>query len=366
MPERRFRGGPPPWWPEGESWPPERGEWHLLRRNFFRRVGCLLLLLFGLFAALLVLGWAIWGSSHGGMEHGGWNGWNGPPIFGIVLLIIAGIVIYRLLRRTTAPVSELMEATGRLADGDYSTRVTPRGSPESRDLAHAFNALAERLERNEDQRRALIADVTHELRTPLSVIRGAAEGIVDGVYPGDAAHVAPIVEETQMMAGLIEDLAMLSTAEAGLLSLTREHVDLARLVEEQLAAFRPRFDSRGVTLTSALAPDLPAVEADPLRLRQVVSNLLANALQHTGVGDSVGVEAAASAERVILRIVDTGEGIAADELPHIFERFRKAGNSPGSGLGLAIARSLVEAHGGHIDAASRAGEGTTITVELPR
>jgi signal transduction histidine kinase len=338
-------------------------------RRFFWRVGCLAFVLFALFVAIMALGFLIWGGHHwdgNGGDGQGWNGWNGPPIGGIILLLIGAFIVYRFLRHTAAPASELMEATGRLAEGDYSTRVQPNGSSESRDLARAFNALAERLETNESRRRALIADVTHELRTPLSVIRGAAEGIVDGVYPGDAAHLTPIVEEVEMMARLLDDLAMLSTAEAGLLTLTKERVDIYQLVSEQVAAFRPAFDARGVSVENTLPATLPAVEADPLRLRQVLSNLLANALQHSAGGDSVRVEGeAAPPDGVELRVVDTGAGIPPDQLPHIFERFRKADDSPGSGLGLAIARSLVEAHGGRISAASVLGEGTTITIELP-
>jgi signal transduction histidine kinase len=339
-----------------------------MRRRFLRRIGLLLLGLVGVFFALMVLGWAIWGGHRnegGTFENQRWNGWDGPPIFFFILLAVVAFLLYRFLHRTAEPVSELMEATGRLADGDYSTRVQPRGSSESRELARAFNALAERLETNESQRRALIADVTHELRTPLSVIRGAAEGIIDGVYPGDSGHVTPIVEEVEMMARLLEDLATLSTAEAGLLTLTKERVDLHQLAAEQVAAFMPRFDAKGVGLENAVPATLPQIDADSLRLRQVVSNLLANALQHSAGGDSVRIEGEAAAESVALRVVDTGAGIPADQLPHVFERFRKAEDSPGSGLGLAIARSLVEAHGGTIRADSVLGQGTTITIELP-
>jgi two-component system sensor histidine kinase BaeS len=337
-----------------------------MRRRFLRRIGFLLIVLFGLLLLAFVLGALIFGHHGGGPpDNEGWRNWNGPPIGGIVVLLIGAFVIYRFLRRTAEPVSELMEATGRLADGDYSTRVEPRGSSESRDLARAFNALAERLQQNESQRRALIADVTHELRTPLSVIRGAAEGIVDGVYPGDPAHVTPIVEEVEMMARLLEDLAMLSTAEAGLLTLTKEPVDLRQLAEEQVAAFMPRFQAKGVGLENAVPASLGSISADPLRLRQVVSNLLANSLQHTSSGESVRIEAELTGETVVLRVIDTGEGILPDQLPHVFERFRKAEDSPGSGLGLAIARSLIEAHGGTIRASSALGEGTKITIELP-
>lgn len=341
-----------------------------MRQRFMRRLGFLLVALIAVFVGIILLGALVLDGHRGPPNDQGWNswdGWNGLPVGGIVLLLIAAYVIYRFLRRTAEPVSELMEATGRLAEGDYSTRVQPRGSTESRDLARAFNALAERLESNESQRRALIADVTHELRTPLSVIRGAAEGIIDGVYPGDAAHVTPIVEEAEMMARLLEDLAMLSTAEAGLLTLQKDTVDLHQLAEDLTAAFRPRFLAAGVVLTNAVPATLLALDADPLRLRQVLSNLLANALQYSSSGGSVRIEAEVpdSSAAVRIKVVDTGAGIPSEQLPHVFERFRKADSSPGSGLGLAIARSLVEAHGGTISAASVLGQGTTVTVELP-
>lgn len=341
-----------------------------MRQRFVRRLGCGLIALVGTIFAIMVVGWAIWGDHRndgGSFGNDRWNGWDGPPIFFFVLLAIGAFLIYRFLRRTAEPVSELMEATGRLADGDYTTRVQPRGSADSRNLARAVNALAERLERNESQRRALIADVTHELRTPLSVIRGAAEGIIDGVYPGDAAHVTPIVEEAEMMARLLEDLAMLSTAEAGLLTLQKDRVQLQQLAEDLTAAFRPRFEGAGVALINAVPATLPVIDADPLRLRQVLSNLLANALQYSSSGGSVRIEGEASPEgsTLMLRVVDSGAGIPPEQLPHVFERFRKADDSPGSGLGLAIARSLVEAHGGAISATSVLGQGTTMTVEVP-
>jgi two-component system sensor histidine kinase BaeS len=368
MRNRRIFGGaqgPPSWWPRGEAWPPPPGAWRARRGRFLRRIGALLLVLFGLVFGAMFLGFVLFGGREGPDQHG--QGWDGPPIFGFLLLIGGALLVFRLLRRTAAPVSDLMEATGRLAGGDYSVRVRPHGSPEVRELAQAFNALAQRLERNENERRELIADVTHELRTPLSVIRGAAEGIADGVYPGDAAHMQPIVEEVEVMARLLEDLATISTAEAGQLSLQKEGVRPRELVEESAAAFRPRFEAAGVALVNDVSADLPSFEVDPLRIRQVLANILANALRHTPRGGSVTVAAAVSedGQRVVLHIDDTGSGIPADQLPYVFERLRKADDSEGSGLGLAIARSLVEAHGGRILAESEVGRGTTITIELP-
>lgn len=325
------------------------------------RIGVMFAFLFVLMIAVSTVGWAVFGHRGGGQ-----NGeWNGPPFFALIPLLLSAWFVFRLLKRTAAPVSELMEATGRLAEGDYTARVRPYGSPEVRQLATAFNALAERLECDETQRRTLIADVTHELRTPLSVIRGAAEGIADGVYPGDGAHVAPIVDGVEVIARLVDDLATLSSAEAGQLTLHREEITPRELVEGAITPLRPRFEAARVALSNDVADSLPGVEVDVFRLRQVLSNILTNALRHTPGGGSVTVSAAHDAAGLTLRVADTGTGIPADQLPHVFERFSKAPDSEGSGLGLAIARSLVQAHGGSIRAESEAGQGTTIVITLP-
>jgi two-component system sensor histidine kinase BaeS len=311
--------------------------------------------------AVSVISWLLFGRRHGGAEAG----WDGPPIFGFLVLFAIGYLIFRLLKRTAAPVGDLMEATGRLAEGDYTTRVRPYGSSDVRQLAVAFNSLAERLERDEAQRRTLIADVTHELRTPLSVIRGAAEGIVDGVYPGDSAHVAPIVDGVEVIARLVDDLATLSSAEAGQLTLHREEIAPRDLVEGAVAALRPRFEAAGISIVNDVPEGLPSLDVDVFRMRRVLSNVLTNALRHTPRGGSVTLTATRDPGGVSLRISDTGAGIPPDQLPHVFERFSKSPDSEGTGLGLAIARSIVTSHGGSISAQSLEGEGTTIVVSLP-
>jgi signal transduction histidine kinase len=363
MPDGRDWGrGPPPWWPQGTPWRGRNGPWRHARRSFIWRIGCLFFALLALMLAFSVIGF-LFGHAGGGED---WRGnWQGPPIFGILLLGGGVFLVLRLLKRTAQPVSDLMEATGRLAEGDYTVRVRPYGSPEVRDLALAFNALAERLERDESQRRTLIADVTHELRTPLSVIRGAAEGIADGVYPGDAAHVTPIVSGVEVIARLVDDLATLSSAEAGQLALHREEIAPRELVEGAVSQLRPAFEAADVALRNDVQEDLAVLDVDVFRMRQVLANVLTNALHHTPDGGSVIVAAARTANEVTLRITDTGAGIPADQLPHIFERFSKAPDSQGSGLGLAIARSIVQAHGGSITAESEAGTGTTIAITLP-
>lgn len=227
-------------------------------------------------------------------------------------------------------------------------------------------AVAHHQHRITEQRRSLLADIAHELRTPLSVIQGNVEGILDGLYAADEAHLAPVLEETRVMARLLDDLRTLSTAEAGALQLDRESIDPAELVEDSLTAFQSRADSAGVTMASRVPPWLFPVDADPLRIGEVFANLLLNALNHTPAGGSVVVAAEQAGDgRVAFEVDDTGTGIAPEALPQIFERFVKAPDSRGAGLGLAIAKSLVEAHGGEITARSELGKGSTMRFILP-
>jgi two-component system sensor histidine kinase BaeS len=233
-------------------------------------------------------------------------------------------------------------------------------------LGRSLRATTARLGANEERRRTFLADVTHELRTPLAVIRGQAEAIVDGVYPGDADHLAPIVDAVRSLEVLTEDLRTLALSDAGSLVLRREHVDLAALAHDAVAAFQTQAGAAGVSLATESREDVPPADADPARLRGVIANLVANALRHTHEGGSVRVGVHRAGERVELKVVDTGEGIPPELLPHVFERFVKGSTSNGSGLGLAIARDVVLAHGGTIDIASEPGVGTTVRVELPR
>jgi signal transduction histidine kinase len=225
--------------------------------------------------------------------------------------------------------------------------------------------MTERLSTSEELRRNLLADVAHELRTPLSVIRGHAEGILDGLYPADRAHLEPLLEETAVMARLLEDLQTLSTAEAGVLRLHRERVDPADLIADAISAFGPRASERNVRLERHLSDDLPQLDVDRVRIGEILSNLISNALRHTPSGGSVAVSAERSERAVVFAVADTGRGIPAGALSQVFDRFVKASDSGGAGLGLAIARALVEAHGGAISATSELGRGTTVRFELP-
>ena len=351
----------PPWWPEGEAWPPpvehRRG-----RHRFLRRVAALLLFVFVVVPTVGgFVGWIFGGGSGPGPP-----GNDGPPVGFFGLLMLLGVIFFvtRAVRRTAAPIGDVMEAADRVAGGDYAVRVHAHGSGEVRRLADSFNEMAARLQVNEAQRRALLADVAHELRTPLAVIRGNVEAMLDGVYPRDDEHLQPILEETTVMARLLEDLRTLAMAEAKALRLHREPTDLAELVDDVVAAFLPRAAAAGLELAAVVAP-LPPLDVDPIRLRQVLENLVANALRYTPRGGAVRVTVGPQARLVAVVVADTGAGIAPEQLPHVFDRFTKSADSGGSGLGLAIARSLVEAHGGEIAAESALGRGTTIRFTLP-
>jgi two-component system sensor histidine kinase BaeS len=288
-------------------------------------------------------------------------------IIGLALGLVGLLVLGRGVRRIAAPVGDLIDAVERIEAGDYDVRVPERGPREVRSLARAVNAMTARLSTSESRRRTFLADVTHELRTPLTVIRGQVEGLIDGVYPGDAAHLEPILEETRVLERLVEDLRTLSLAESGSLTLAREPVDMAELIGDVVAAFQPTATTGGVELRIEIAADLRRAEIDPLRIRGVLANLLANALRHTPARGSITV-AAAGADRgtgVRIEVRDNGDGIAAELLPTVFDRFVKDPASRGTGLGLAIARSVVEAHGGTIAVASTPGQGTTFTLTLP-
>jgi signal transduction histidine kinase len=285
--------------------------------------------------------------------------------FAAALILL--LVVFPGLRALALPLRDLIEAAGRVEAGDLSGRVEVRGPRELRALARAFNAMLERLRSNESARRRLLADVTHELRTPIAVIQGNLEAVLDGVYPADEAHIGPVLEETRVLSRLIDDLRTLSLAESGALDLHREATDLAVLAGEVVAAFHPQASAAGVTLRSEVSAELPLAEIDPLRIREVLANLTANALRHTPPGGSIRVTGGLdpSGRAVDLSVIDTGKGIPPDELPHIFDRFYKSDDSPGSGLGLSIARNLVAAHGGEIHAESTLGEGTTVRFTLP-
>jgi signal transduction histidine kinase len=273
---------------------------------------------------------------------------------------------FRSLRRTVAPVEDLIAAARRVEAGDYTARVAERGPAGLGGLARSFNAMAARLEHDLVQRKNVLADIAHELKTPLTVVRGTLEGIEDGMYPADSAHLAPVLEEVQQLTRLIEDLQVLGLAEAGALQLQREPTDLRELAHEVVASLRPRADAAGVELLSEAEDPVPSVEVDPVRIRAVLTDLIANALRYTPAGGQVRVWIGLERQdRIALEVRDTGRGISPELLPRVFDRFAKTADSRGSGLGLAIAQDLVRAHGGEISVRSQAGLGATFRIELP-
>lgn len=281
----------------------------------------------------------------------------------LALLLGLALVVALALGRVSRPVGGLIEAAGRIEAGDYSARVPERGPRAVRQVARAFNAMSARLEANEARRRSFLADVTHELRTPLAVIRGQAEAIADGVYPADPGHLAPILDAARTLDVLVEDLRTLALSEAGALTLAREPVDLGMLAAEAVEGLRPQ--AQGPAIGVEMEDGLPPVDADPARLLGVVGNLLGNAIRHTPAGGSITVAGRRSGDEVVLSVADTGEGIPTDLLPRVFDRFAKGTGSRGSGLGLAIVRDVVEAHGGRVAVESEVGRGTTVRVWLP-
>src|SRR4029077_15248610 len=240
-------------------------------------------------------------------------------------------------------------AAGRIEAGDYSVQVPESGPRDLRSVARAFNEMSARLKASDEQRRGFLAELAHEFRTPLTVIRGQAEGIADGVYPGDPAHLSPILDATQTLDRLGEDPRPPVRADAGNLILHKEPTDVGALAADTAESFQTQAGAAHVTLSAEAADDLPPVVVDPARMRSVIGNLLSNAIRHTPPGGLIKVGVTGSGNEVVVTVTDTGEGIPPELLPHVFERFVKGASSPGSGLGLAIARDIVSAHGGKLE-----------------
>ena len=362
--EPRFHMHRPPWWPENRPWPPPRGRY---RHNpFFRRLGCL----FGLVNLLvLALVFVLAANILRIIGRGNYNDllqWAVPLGLGALVLIAAiGALSVRGFRRISAPLDDLHEAAERVAGGDYSTQVVEKGPPEMRSMARAFNNMASRLHQADEQRRNLLADTTHELLTPLTVIQGNLEGMLDGIYPADETNLRTILDETNILARLLEDLRTLALAESGALQLKKEPTDLLPFLQDVTNAFQSQAASMGVSITVSAGGDLPLVDIDPGRMRQVLSNLLANDLRYSPAGGAIRLTCETEGTNVVLAVQDDGPGIPAGDLEHVFERFYKSTDSGGMGLGLAIAKHLVEAHGGRIRAENGPVRGTIFRISLP-
>lgn len=387
--------GQPPWSKHWEArhwghrpWRPGHWnpEWHTNRRLLFLRF----LSVFGLIFLFTVGGMALlaylltrW---FGGDGHTAIVVWLsgcglafGLPMVGVALAV-------RTFRRVTTPLANVMAAADAVAAGDLSVRVPDGGKGEFSRLTHSFNQMVTELERSDQQRRNLTADVAHELRTPLHIIQGNLEGILDGVYEATPEHINTTLDETRHLARLVDDLRTLSLAESGQLPMARTPVAVQDLLSDVVVSFEGQAEAKGIDLRitnyapkgSRRIPENTAandqallIEADAGRLNQVLSNLVVNALRHTPTGGMITLTASRHDHFARITIADTGEGIAAEDLPFLFDRFwrgdraRTHSDGVGSGLGLAIARQLVQAHGGQIAVQSEVGRGTTFMIDLP-
>ena len=295
-------------------------------------------------------------------------GWAAAASAGIAALLALAVGVL-LARTLTRPLRELTVATEAMARGALGQQVPVRSRDEVGQLAIAFNQMNADLARSSQLRKQMTADLAHDLRTPLTVLRGYTEGLQDGRLTGAPPLFAVMHGEVEHLQRLVEDLRVLSLADAGELPLNRRAVDPAALLERAGLAYMVQAEGQGLTLRVDSAPDLPSIAVDTDRMAQVLNNLVSNALRYTARG-GITLSADADERAVRLRVQDTGNGIAPTDLPNVFDRFYRADASRqratgGSGLGLAIAKAIVEAHGGTIAAASIVGEGTTFTIALP-
>lgn len=341
---------------------------HDATRRFRRRL---------LFAAgAFVLAWTVvvaavtsvatgrWGDL--GMPTDGEGRPRGLVVIGAAALVAVAAVTVAY-RRVSRPVSDLLLAVEQVSTGAYRVvDVEVRGPRELRLLAATFNEMATRLAVNEEQRRRFLADITHELRNPLAVLQSEIEAQIDGIHPRDDRHLASLLDETQRLGHLVDDLHTLALAETGRLILRREAVAFGDLVDEAVERHAAQARQRDVCLRASMDPALPKVWVDPARVRQVLDNLLANAIRHTPAGAEVVVAVSTDGRAVRCVVTDAGPGFRPDQLDQVFERFTKAGDSRGSGLGLSIVKDLVRAHGGTIDAGNDpATGGASVSFTLP-
>jgi signal transduction histidine kinase len=288
-------------------------------------------------------------------------------VAGALGLVLALALAYTLLR----PVHALTFAAQKLSEGDLSHRVDVHGDDELATLGHTFNQMADSLQQAEESRRAMTADIAHELRTPLAVQRANLEALQDGVYPLTTENLAPVIEQNHLLTALVEDLRTLALADAGQIELVRTPTDLSALVGRVVERFKPQALNQQVKLiiTPPVIP-LPEVLLDPTRLEQILNNLLSNALRYTPAFGQVEIAIASTPKTALVRVHDSGPGIPSEALPYIFERFYRVDKSRnraegGSGLGLAIARQLARAHGGDLTVANHPSGGAVFTLILP-
>jgi two-component system OmpR family sensor kinase/two-component system sensor histidine kinase BaeS len=322
--------------------------------------------------SLIAISIVIYFSITGGMGqfHGGMM--TMPALFCIVpiaFFIITSIVGNFTFRRFGRPMTQIFSAIDSISEGDLTVRVSEHYPRQFGQLARRFNHMVSELERADQQRRNLTADIAHELRTPLHIIQGNIEGLIDGVYQPTTEHINNMLDETRLLARLVNDLQTLSLAEAGQLPLHPTRFFLADLIEDIKSSFSSQAASLGISLHINHIDPTTEITADYDRLNQVLSNLISNAVRHTPQSGSITIETQIIPGGVGITVKDTGAGIPAEDLPFIFDRFWRGSKSRtervNSGLGLAIAKQLILAHRGTIEVQSDIDKGTTFTIELP-
>jgi two-component system OmpR family sensor kinase/two-component system sensor histidine kinase BaeS len=284
-----------------------------------------------------------------------------------ILTVVIGLL---LTRRMVLPLAEVTAAAKEVAEGDLSARVRVEGPDDLKILSDSFNQMADALERNDRERRDMLADIAHELRTPLTVLRGKLEGILDGVYPADQAHIIPALEETYLLERLVDDLRLLTLAESRQLPFEKKELDLNDLSRHVISLFQAQAEENRIQLELEGGDSHPQALLDPQRTEQVIGNLIGNALRYVPEGGRVWVDVRGDGDTVLVSVNDNGPGVPEEELPHIFNRFWRGDKSRtrasgGAGLGLAIARQLVEAQGGTISAANLPGGGLQVRCDFP-
>jgi len=289
---------------------------------------------------------------------------------GLIAAAVALVIGLILTRQITRPLRILISGARHLTKGELSYRVKVKSRDEIGELADSFNIMASSLEKGEKFRRQLTADIAHELRTPLTVIEGTVDGIIDGVFQPNAEHLCSIKEQTALLTHLISDLRDISLAESGQLKLNLSLTDMVELVRRLVSNYTINAQEKNVGINLEEGLQIPDIQVDTVRMEQVISNLLTNAIRHTPSGGSITVSVRRDDEKLVISVADTGEGIDSEDLPYIFERFYRSGRSRsrkegGTGLGLAIVKQMVEAHGGKVWAESESGIGSKFNILLP-
>jgi signal transduction histidine kinase len=288
-------------------------------------------------------------------------------VVAIAIAVGLGFVMSQLITR---PMHQLALSARKIASGDLTQRVRHDSNDEVGEVSDAFNSMAEQLEQKEKGRKQLLADVAHELRNPLSIVQGNLEAWLDGVIPPAPEQIASVYDETVLLNRLITDLRELSLAEAGQLKLHLEKADLGEIINAEITGFQARFQEKQISLHAAISGQLPSVEIDRDRIRQVLHNLLENALRFTPTGGTVTIASDDRSGQIRISVADTGEGVDRSDLPYVFDHFYKADKSRqrshgGAGIGLALVKEYVELHGGRVWVESEKGKGAVFYFTLP-